>query len=262
MKKLRFGVILGCLLAVLLTGVALAQDFPSPTGNLVNDFANVLSPGAETQLENRLLQLEKDTSAEVSVVTIVSLGDENIDDYAVGLFEKWGIGKKGKDNGVLFVVAVNERKVRIEVGYGLEAVLTDGRAGRILDSKVLPSFRDGNYETGIFAGVISIENYLREGALPSPLEDNSVQKLFKPDFLAPILIGLGIVTVYLAGFTARSKSSIWLGGIWGAVVGIVLGLATGKLLGLILVPLGLAGVGSLFLVASVLGRSVARGILS
>ena len=242
LRQFKFGLILACLLAALTAGVAFAQEFPQPTGRLVNDFAGVLSPLAELQLENRLVQLEKDTTDELAVVTITSLGDESIETYAVGLFEKWGIGKKGKDNGVLFIMALEERKVRIEVGYGLEPVLTDGRAGRILDSEVVPSFREGDYETGIINGVAAIEDYLRTGALPAPLKGNPVRNFFAPDFLGLILIVLGIVSIYLFGFMARSKS-FWAGGVWGTAMGGVLGLATGSVIGLILVVLGMAGFG-------------------
>jgi len=241
LRQLKFSIALAILVAILLTGVAFAQDFPQPTGRLVNDFAGVLSPGAEAQLENRLLQLEKDTTDEVAVVTVVSLEDSPIEDYASELFQKWGIGKKGKDNGVLFIVAPNERKVWIEVGYGLEPVLTDGRSGRILDNEVLPGFREGDYETGITNGVIAIEGYLRTPL--APLQDNPVRRAVSTaDFLPPLLIGLGIASIYIFGFMARSKS-IWLGGIWGGGVGAVLGLVAGGLLGLILFTIGLTGLG-------------------
>lgn len=242
LRQLRCGVIFAFFLVVLLTGVARAQDFPSPTG-FVNDYAGLLSPEGKAQLENRLVRLERETSAEVAVVTVVSLEGDSIEDYAASLFKEWGIGKKDKDNGVLFMVALTERKTRIEVGYGLEAVLTDGRAGRILDNKVLTNFREGDYEAGIIVGAIAIENYLRDGSPPTLLEENPLQHLFnEPDFIEPLMVGLGIITIYLAGFMARSKS-IWLGGIWGFIVGIVLGLAWGKLAGLILFPILLTGLG-------------------
>lgn len=241
LKCLSFGIVLGCLLAVLTAGMAFAQDFPSYTG-FVNDYAGLLSAEGKAQLEDRLSQLEKDTTAEVAVVTITSLEGESIEDYAVGLFEKWGIGKEDKDNGVVFLVALTERKVRIEVGYGLEPVLTDGRAGRILDTAVVPNFKTGDYETGIIAGVAAIEDYLREGAT---LADNPVRNLFSGiGFLPPLLIGLGIISVYMAALMARSKS-IWLGGVWGGVVGGILGLVTGGGLSLIFFPLGLIGAGLL-----------------
>ena len=240
-KILSLAAILAVLLAALTTGIAFAQNYPAYNG-FVNDYAGLLSPSARAQLEARLSQLEKDTSDEVAVATVNSLDGDTIEGYAVGLFEKWGIGKKDKDNGVLFLIAPTERKVKIEVGYGLEPILTDGRAGRILDNAVLPSFKKGDYETGIIAGVASIEDYLRNG---STLAENPVRSLVSgPDFLPPLLIGLGIASVYIAALMARSKS-IWLGGVWGGVTGGILGLVTGGGFSLIFFPLGLIGAGLL-----------------
>lgn len=242
MKRPWFGVVLALILTVLVGGVALAQTFPKSQG-YVNDFASLLSSQGRASLETRLSQLEKDTSAEVAVVTIKSLEGYTIEDYAVRLFENWGIGKKSKDNGVLFLIASEEREVRIEVGYGLEAVITDSRAGRILDKAVVPRFKEGNYEAGIFAGVADIEAYVRGGSPPLPLEDNPVKRSMPSGFLTPILWVLGIASIYILGFMARSKS-IWLGGIWGLVIGAVLGLAVGGLIAIILLPLLMAGVGT------------------
>ena len=107
--------------------IAGAQDYPPPRG-FVSDSAHLLSGEAVNELTARLDRLERDTSAEVAVVTIETLGGHPIEEYAAGLFERWGIGKKDKDNGVLFLVAYDESELRIEVGYGLESVITDGRA--------------------------------------------------------------------------------------------------------------------------------------
>jgi uncharacterized protein len=244
-KRLLFGIALTLLLVGLLGGIAYAQKYPSPTG-YVNDFAYLLSDSSRAELEARLVKLEKETSAEVSVVTIMSLEGDNIEDYAAGLFQSWGIGKKNKDNGVLFIIALFDRAVRIEVGYGLESVLTDGRAGRILDREVLPNFKNDNYEQGIQAGVAAIESYIRDGTPPVFPEDNFLQRfLNRSDFVLPIAIGLGIFTIYLAGFMARTKS-FWLGGVWGFVVGVLVGFIWGKLFAVIALPIALTGLGTLF----------------
>ncbi len=139
---------------IVLPSAALAA-FPAPKG-FVNDFANVISQGTQAKLEGMLEAFEKSTSNEVAVVTLPSLDGEPVENVAVSLFEKWGIGKKGKDNGVLFLVAPNERKMRIEVGYGLEGAINDALAGRILDEAVVPRFKAGDLDSGIAAGTLTI----------------------------------------------------------------------------------------------------------
>ncbi len=225
MKRIWLAVIL-CLSALILTaGAAFAQTFPPPQG-FVNDFADLLPDQLETELETELARFEQETTSEIAVVTIESLEGLTIEDYAVRLFESWGIGKKDKDNGVLFIVAKTEHKVRIEVGYGLEGIITDGRAGRILDEAVIPSLRQNDFATGIENGVRAIEKYIKDGSPPAPLEDNPVNE-FWDDYFA-LLFVLAFVTIYLFDYMARSKS-VWLGGIWGFIVGIVVGLAIGGL---------------------------------
>ncbi len=216
-----------------------AQNFPNLTG-YVNDDAGLLSQQAKAELESKLAQLEKDTTAQVFVATIKSLEGDSIEDYANRLFEQWKIGQKDKNNGVLFLVALDDRKMRIEVGYGLEPVITDGRAGRIRDEDVLPLFKNNDYEGGIKAGVASIEKYVRDGTPPAPLEENPVKSMFG-DFVFAFFI-LSIITIYLSGFMARSKS-VWMGGIWGAIAGVIMGLSIGGIAALIVMPLIFAGLG-------------------
>ena len=242
----RFVLVISFILLLLMSsgGVARAQDFPQPEG-FVNDFASILSVEGKANLEARLTQLEKDTSTELAVVTIDTLDFYSMEEYAVELFEAWGIGKKDKDNGVLFIIAIVEREVRIEVGYGLEGIITDGRAGRILDDSVLPYFRVGDYEQGILAGVLALEGYIRDGTPPSALEENPLQGFMDSvGFLFPVIFVLGWISLYIIVFMARSKS-VWLGGVWGLVVGIVLGLSLGGLLLIIILPIGIAIVGTL-----------------
>jgi len=131
------------------------KDMPRPR-SFITDRAMLLSMTTRNKLEIFLHSVEKKTSAEIAVVTILSLDGDTVENYAVELFEKWGIGKEGKDNGILFLIAKNERKMRIEIGYGLEGALPDGRAGTILDTYVMPQFRAGNFSEGIMAGTIAI----------------------------------------------------------------------------------------------------------
>ncbi len=236
----RFLVVAIVSIALLLGGSAvMAQRFPPPQG-FVSDFAGIIDPADRAALESRLDKLSEETGAELAVVTVVSLDGDTIEGYAVRLFEDWGIGQAEADNGVLFITSLTDQRVRIEVGYGLEPIITDGRAGRILDRDVLPSFREGNYSAGIMAGAAAIEELIRSGTPPSFIEENPLTGLLKD--LETVFIALGIATVYMLSWMARTKS-VWLGGIWGAIVGVVIGLSIGNGWALAGLTIGLALVG-------------------
>lgn len=247
MKLLRFVFILVVLLMILLASTTTAvesQTYPKPIG-YVNDFANLLSLDTRNRLESRLSLLEIETTAEVTFLSIDNLEGNTLEAYAAGVFADWGIGKKGKDNGVLFLISLAEGSVRIEVGYGLESVITDGRAGRILDSDVVPYFDEGDFDTGIENGLIAIENYIRDGTPPSFIEENPIQKAIDRFHLPfPLLLILAIISVYILGFMARTKS-IWLGGVWGFILGVFLGFGFGGWGFIISLPIGLTILGIL-----------------
>lgn len=115
----------------------------------VSDFANVMTSADRAAVERTLTELEQKTGAQVAVVTLKSLEGGQIDDFAVRLFERWKIGQKGKDNGFLLVAAIEDRKVRIETGYGFEGVFPDAAAGRLIDQVIRPAFRAGDYSGGL-----------------------------------------------------------------------------------------------------------------
>jgi uncharacterized protein len=129
--------------------------FPRPTG-FVNDFANVIQAGTKTKLEGLLQAVERKSGYEIAVVTIPSLDERPIEDYAEDLYKTWGIGKKGKDEGALILVAPNQKQVRIEVGYGLEGAINDARAGRIIRDAMIPFFKQGDITKGIVAGTQAV----------------------------------------------------------------------------------------------------------
>lgn len=135
--------------------------FPRPAG-FVNDYARVLSPGAKSEITNLLEEVERKTGAEVAVVTVKTTSPLTIEQYAVELFQDWGIGKKGKDDGILILVAVQDRKVRIEVGYGLEGVVTDLQSKIIIQDLVIPAFKKGDYDLGVSSAVVMIAKILRD----------------------------------------------------------------------------------------------------
>ena len=116
------------------------------------DAANILSPAQEISLDAKLTQLEKQSQRQLVVVTIADLQGYDIADYGFRLGDQWGIGDKERDDGALFIIAPNERKLRIEVGYGLEGILTDALSGRIIRNTTVPRFKQGDYPGGIAAG--------------------------------------------------------------------------------------------------------------
>ncbi|MCX7650586.1 MAG: TPM domain-containing protein [Flavobacteriales bacterium] len=147
---------------------AAAQNIPAFSGQRVLDAAGILSSATLHYLENLLKQHEDSTSNQVMVLTVQSLEGFDIETYANKAFRQYRLGQEGKDNGVLLLVAVQERQVRIETGYGLEGALPDALAGRIIDHEILPAFREGNYDTGILQGVQAILMAIRGEYVAEP----------------------------------------------------------------------------------------------
>jgi uncharacterized protein len=159
--------------ALLLIGLLVAvtaragREVPFLAGR-VNDLAGMVPAPARERIEARLRDLEARTGAQVAVLTVASLDGEPMEDFAVRVFQTWKLGRRGVDDGVLFVVAREERRMRIEVGYGLEARLTDAVARQILDDLVRPRFRAGDFGGGIEAGVDAIVAAISGAPLPAP----------------------------------------------------------------------------------------------
>ena len=139
----------------------------SPQGH-VSDWAGVFSPEQKADLERRIVAVRQATGAQLAVVALKSLQGGEIQDFAVKLFEQWGIGEKGKDNGVLLLAAIEDRAMWIEVGYGLEGVLNDAKCGRIRDEWILPRFKEGNYAQGLSDGADALLKVMGGEALPEP----------------------------------------------------------------------------------------------
>lgn len=136
--------------------------FPALTGRVV-DAAGILSPGIEAQLDADLAELERTSGRQLVVATVPDLQGYTIEDYGYQLGRYWGVGDEERDDGVVFLIAPQDRQVRIEVGYGLEPILTDALCSLILQRQVLPAFRSGDVEGGVTAGAVAIINQL---ALP------------------------------------------------------------------------------------------------
>ncbi len=139
----------------------------------VNDLANILNTSQEQAIEEYLANIEKTTSCQVALLTIKSLEGESIEDYSMRVAEKWKVGQKGLDNGAILLVSLNDRKLRIEVGYGLEAHLTDAKSSYIIRKNIVPSFKRNDFVGGIYNGLQAI------GGIVSNEYDISPQELAK-----------------------------------------------------------------------------------
>lgn len=142
-------------------GLLSAQEvsFPNYTG-YINDFAGILTAKAEAVMSSIAQQIEAKTTVQIAVVILPTVKPLTIEQYAVELFEKWGIGQRDKDNGLLILMAVNDKKVRIETGYGLEGALPDAVCNQIIYQIMIPEFRKGDLEKGLLYGMITVANLI------------------------------------------------------------------------------------------------------
>jgi len=150
-KRIIFTSFLVILLFVPVIG-AFALDVP-PLEGRINDHAGILSSSESRDLDNYLAAVEKATGAQIALLTIPSLEGESLESYSFKVVDKWQLGSAEKDNGALLLVAMEEKKIRIEVGYGLEGVLTDAMSGYIIREAIVPEFKKGNFDRGITAGL-------------------------------------------------------------------------------------------------------------
>lgn len=203
----------------------LAYNSPGQPTGFVNDFADVLTSEQEANLEAKLSNLATSEGSEMAVVTVKDLGGDTVENYAVSLFAEWGIGKKEKDNGLLLLVAIDDREMRIEVGYGLEGTITDAQAYWIIRDVLTPAFKNEDYYSGINGAVDKVtEAITGSTVLPSVEEEQT-----SPFNNGSDLFGfIAFVVISLAGVLASSKS-IWLGGVLGAIAGAGAGLMLGTM---------------------------------
>lgn len=232
------------LLSLFLTWPVLAYQNPGNPSGFVSDYAGLLTQEQKASLETKLSQFEKETSNEIAVVTIQSLEGDTIENYAVKLFQDWKLGKEGKDNGILLLIALADRQMRIEVGYGLEPVLTDAQSSLIVNGELKPNFQQEKYYEGIALAVDQMIAATKQEYVPSGNE--------KPDssFFRYLPAFFFFLFFSLARILGKSKS-FWLGGVLGAGAGALIGLWLSSLAsGLIFAGiLGLLGLGFDYLVS-------------
>ena len=159
-----FAALLLCLAGLCMRATAIAEPIADlrPTG-YVNDFAGVLSPATRSGLEALCKQVDQQARAQIAVVTVHTTGDDSIDDYAVKLEDKWKVGRKGSDRGILLLLATDDHKYRFEVGYGLEGILPDGKVGDI-GRRMVPYLRQGEYDSAVTLGVQSVAQTIANDA--------------------------------------------------------------------------------------------------
>ena len=173
--SLALGAIICCVIAA--AAAEPLTSIPNPRtrdGTWVTDMAGMLRPETIARINSTITDVERTNGIEMALVVIKSLDGLSIEEAAVKLFELWGVGKKNKDNGLLFLWSTGERRVRVEVGYGLEGVLPDGKVGAILDAYVIPRFKSGAFDEGVLAGVDALLRVARNEAveLPSPKSES------------------------------------------------------------------------------------------
>jgi uncharacterized protein len=201
MKKFVVAIFLAFLSATLHS-----QEIPRPVG-YVNDFANIIDDQSKNEIGAIIESTERSTGVEIAVVTVANLGEMPIEEMAIKYFESWGIGKKGKDNGVLILVAPNDRKAWIQTGYGIEGVLPDGLVGEIYRNEMVPRFKQGDFGGGILATVYKISKVVggeKVSYSPKKRQRNNVGSLIYLVFL--ILV--------LSSFFGRRRRGSGLGALW------------------------------------------------
>lgn len=240
-------------------GAAALQEspLPAPGGRVVDD-AELLSPAEESRLEEFLARLESETSVQLVLVSVPRI-EGPIEDYALRLAEAWGIGQAATDNGALVVVSRDDRRARIEVGYGLEGAIPDGLAGRILREQLEPRFAGGDYAGGFSAAAVALAQAATgeyEGAgQTAPPEGRRGRRGFGTLVLVALLVGLQLLG-YL-GNAFHPGAAAALGGGGAALLGLLL-FGVGSLFWL--VPLGLlSGFGATAFTRAAAGRRSAWG---
>ena len=186
-----------------------ALEVPYLAGR-VNDQANMLEDGFEAQLEERLRLLEEETGAQVAVLTILSLEGDPLEDFSMRVVETWKLGREDADNGVLILISRDERRMRIEVGYGLEGALTDAQSGRIIDHLMAPRFREGDFNGGVGAAVDAVSSAIRGEPVDIPEKRTETGGFNPASFIFLLIFGLPFIGTALS---ARGAAG-WIVGIF------------------------------------------------
>jgi uncharacterized protein len=197
MHRSRSPVPLLVVAALAACAIAYALDVPPLVGR-VNDRANLLSAGERARLERTLADFEARTTTQIAVLTVPSLEGDEIGSFGLRVAEAWKTGQKGKDNGAILIVAAGDRKVRIEVGYGLEGALTDVESSRIIRGVIAPAFRRGDYGGGIEAAVRAMIQ-ATQGEFTAPPGSGAARRTSIPSLLFTVLMVIVLLTSRMGG---------------------------------------------------------------
>jgi len=240
--------------------ISFAYVSPGAPKGFVNDYAMLLAGEERNSIEQLLKDIEKSSLVEFVVVIIPQLGDETIETYAIKLFEEWGIGKKGADNGILLLISHEDRKLRIEVGYGLEGIITDAFSARLIQTVLAPAFAQGKYADGIIEVVMRISTVVVDpsGVAAQLMNDELKAKSVYSESFFSTEAGKKVYALasFLVWFLLKRTRSWWLGGVLGALASIIyvsVGLSGSSILVKIVVVIACTALG--FLLDFVASRS-------
>jgi uncharacterized protein len=230
MKKLQL------LLFLVFSLSAVAQNIPARPNppRLVNDFANVLTADQVQSLEQKLVSYDDSTSNQIVIVTVPSTGDYDVDAYALKILRDWGVGNKRTNNGIVILAAISDRKIKIEVGYGLEGAVPDIVAKQIIDNEITPNFREGNYYRGFDAATSALIR-AATGEYKAPEGYNERKRTTRSGgsglgWIIPVII---IIILFSrrggggGGMMSRRGYNPFLGGFLGGMLGSGLGRGSG-----------------------------------
>lgn len=205
--------------AVLTVSVFASKKYPDPTSRFfVDDFANAIRQSDEDEIYSRAAALQEKTTAQVVTVTVETLNGEAPADYALNLGRQWGVGQKGKDNGVVILLSTKERQIYIAVGGGLEGALPDSKTGRIIDDYGLSYLKENNFSKGLLeiSRAVINEVYIEYGEKPedgyTPIEDAQDDDSYVTKVAVSWVLLIALVVIYLMIFGRRRIRFFWFGG--------------------------------------------------
>ncbi len=206
------------LISFLFIHEALSLSIPEKPSGYVNDYANLLSSPEKEKLKNILHDFEKETTNQIVIVTFNSLEGESLEDFSIHLAQKWKVGTKKNDNGIILLIFKKEHEVRIEVGYGLEGVLPDAKADQIIRHEIIPAFKEGDFDNGILNGVNAIIKTTK-GEYSNTSSRESKENNYN---MLPIIVFLYLIFPVLAFLFIIFLTVQLLGFPLGIIVGLVL----------------------------------------